>query len=132
VTGFTSGDALAPIRIGPITAGRVQAFAQASGDRNPIHLDAAAARRIGLEATPVHGMQLVAFMHEAACRLRPGIAVTALSTRFLAPVAVGDSVEISGRIVKVEGANAILRLFLRTGSGALASIGEATLVPAMP
>ncbi|MDQ0467258.1 MaoC family dehydratase [Labrys wisconsinensis] len=129
---FAPGEMLAPLRIGPITAGRVEAFAQASGDRNPIHVDAAAARRAGLEAAPVPGMQLVAFMHEAVSRSRPGVAITALSTRFLAPVAVGDSVEISGRIVKVDAAGAVMRLFLRDGSGALASVGEATLVPAVP
>ena len=128
MSGFASGERLPSLRVGPITAERVEAFAQVSGDRNPIHVDAEAARRIGLNGAPVHGMQLVAFMHEAACRLRPGIAVKALSTRFLAPVAVGDHVEISGRIVKANGSSAIMRLFLRDGSGTLASIGEATLV----
>jgi acyl dehydratase len=122
--------------VGPITIDHVRAFARASGDDNAIHLDPAAARRIGLTAPPVHGMQLVALMHEAASRHLPSATVTGLSTRFLAPVPVGSSVAVSGRVVKVdtgpEGPRAVLRLFLRTETGALASLGEATLAAADP
>jgi acyl dehydratase len=127
------GDRFGPARFGPITAEQVAAFATASGDRNPIHLDAEAARRIGLEGPPVHGMQLVALMHEAVVQSLPGAAVTSLATRFLAPVPVGSAVDVSGRIVGAEEADgrtaAILRLFLRRVDGTLASIGEARLQP---
>ena len=116
------GDRIAIRRVGPIDAAHVEAFARVSGDRNPIHLDAGAARRVGLAAPPVHGMQLVALMHEAAAA--GGAEVMAFSTRFLAPVAVGETVEVSGRIVKVEPGGpqgcAIMRLFLRTSDGTLA------------
>jgi acyl dehydratase len=126
-TPLTVGDRLAPRRFGPIGAAQVEAFAAISGDRNPIHVDAAAARRAGLAAPPVHGMQLVALMHEAAAL--EGAEIRALSTRFLAPVPVGETVEISGRVVKVapaeEEPHAVMRLFLKRGDGSLACIGEA-------
>jgi acyl dehydratase len=125
------GAKLRPLRIGPITESRVLAFAQASGDRNPVHFDPAVARRIGLDAPAVHGMQLVAFLHEAAARFRPGIEVVSLSTRFLAPVPVGETIEITGRIVNVSERGgrrtAVVRLFLRNEAGALASLGEAVI-----
>jgi acyl dehydratase len=125
---------LEPVIVGPITAEKVRAFAEVSGDHNPIHLDVAAARRIGLSHPPVHGMQLVALMHAAAAGHAPQGEVVSLSTRFLAPVPVGETVEISGRIVKLdedaEPASAVMRLFLRTQSGLVASVGEATIVMA--
>jgi len=119
-----------PIVVGPITLEQVKRFADLSGDRNAIHLDAEVARRAGLAGPPVYGMQLVAYMHGAAKRFRPDMAVRSLSTRFLAPVAVGDCVEISGRVVKDDPAagTAVLRLFLKTSGGSLASLGEAVLV----
>jgi acyl dehydratase len=126
------GSTLSPLRVGPITPGSVRAFAEATGDRNPIHLDAESARRFGLKAPPVYGMQLVAFLHAAAERWRPGIRVESLSTRFLAPISVGDTIEISGRVVKVDEGpceiSAVVRLFLRSGGGDLASVGEARIV----
>ncbi len=118
------------IKVGPITRDAVRLFAEVSGDRNAIHLDPHTAKRAGLAEPPVYGMQLVAYMHSAAARFRPDMVVKSLSTRFLAPVPVGDTVEISGRIVSVDGSAqlAIMRLFLRNGAGTLASLGEAVLV----
>jgi acyl dehydratase len=127
------GDKLEAIRFGPITMRHVEAFARASGDRNAIHLDAATAREAGLSAPPVHGMQLVALMHRAATVRLADARVTSLSTRFLAPVPVGDTVEVTGRIVKAPrepGEAAVLRLFLHRSDGTLACLGEAALVPA--
>lgn len=123
------GALLAPVRVGPITSDIVRRFAEVSGDDNAIHLDGVAAKRAGLAGPPVYGMQLVAYMHEAAARFSSDMQITALSTRFLAPVLVGDTVEISGRIVQVDTASraAVMRVFLRNGAGELASLGEATL-----
>lgn len=118
-----------PLTIGPIGAAEVEAFARASGDTNPLHVSAAIARTIGLEAAPVHGMLLVAYLHEAVRRFRPRAAITGLSTRFMAPVPVGAEVEISGRTVKRhdDGEPAVLRLFVKTGGGVVACMAEATL-----
>jgi acyl dehydratase len=130
---FSVGDRLTAIRFGPISARHVEAFARVSGDRNAIHLDPATAREAGLAAPPVHGMQLVALMHRAVAVRLSNAEVTALSTRFLAPVPVGDTVEVTGRIVKAPrepGEAAVLRLFLHRADGTLACLGEATLVPA--
>ncbi len=119
---------LGSIRVGPITREAVRLFAEVSGDRNAIHLDPHTAKRAGLAEPPVYGMQLVAYMHSAALRFRPDMTVKSLSTRFLAPVPVGDTVEISGRIVDRSAQRAVMRLFLRNGEGTLASLGEAVLV----
>jgi acyl dehydratase len=130
---FSVGSMLAAVRFGPVSARHVANFARVSGDRNQIHLDPATAREAGLAAPPVHGVQLVALMHRAVAMRLGDARVTTLSTRFLAPVPVGDTVEVTGRIVKAAskpGEAAVLRLFLHRADGTLACLGEATLVPA--
>lgn len=125
----TAGARLDTIRVGPITAAQVEAFAHATGDANPIHLDARTARRAGLAAPPVHGIQLVALMHAAAAKAAATASIASFSTRFLAPVPVGESVEISGRFVQVgPDDSAVLRLFLHRSDGGLACVGEARLI----
>ncbi|MGJ4857746.1 MaoC family dehydratase [Labrys sp. KB_33_2] len=126
-------NSIPPIVIGPIGPSEVEAFARASGDTNPLHVSAAIARTIGLEAAPVHGMLLVAYLHEAVRRFLPEAVITGLSTRFMAPVPVGAEVEISGRTVKrrEDGEPAVLRLFVKTGDGVVACLAEATLSCAM-
>lgn len=47
---------LSPIPLGKITAQRVQFYADASGDHNPIHLDAEYAKKAGLDDRIAHGM----------------------------------------------------------------------------
>ena len=122
---------LEPFRIGPIGQAQVAAFAEVSGDANPLHVNREIARTIGLDAAPVHGMLLVAFLHEAARRHQPTAVVTGLSTRFMAPVPVGETIDITGRVVKQGGAGEvlILRLMVRTAVGTLACMAEATLAP---
>lgn len=73
---------------------RIRAYAEASGDHNPIHLDDAAARRYGLAGVVAHGMlsmAIVASLAEdwAAGDRRP---LTALTARFLAPVLADERV----------------------------------------
>lgn len=121
--------ALAPLTIGPIGPADVEAFARVSGDANPLHVNTAIARTIGLEAAPVHGMLLVAYLDEAVRRLLPQAVVSGLSTRFMAPVPVGTHIEISGRVIKHDGKGepAILRLFVKTEAGVVACIAEAIL-----
>jgi acyl-CoA hydrolase len=57
--------------------------------------------------------------------------ITGLSTRFMAPVPVGETIEISGRVVKQGGVSdaRIMRLMVKTSAGTLACMAEATLAP---
>ena len=122
---------LPPFLVGPITRAQVEAFAAVSGDANPLHVSPALAGKVGLDAVPVHGMLLAAFLHEAARHYRPRGMVVGLSTRFMAPVPVGETVEISGRVVKAGGPAdpVILRLFVGIVGGTPACIAEATIAP---
>lgn len=103
-------------------------YAEASGDDNPIHLDAAVARRAGLEAPPVHGMLLMSAFEPALDAWRADLALRRLAAKFLRPVFAGESVEISGRVVEAgEGPYALLRLLAHNGRREIVIVAEAML-----
>jgi acyl dehydratase len=69
-------------------------FAAFSGDRNPIHLDAVAARRTQAGAPVVHGIHLLLWCLDSVARVLPDLASLAtLRVRFEELVYVGDPVE---------------------------------------
>lgn len=129
---FEQGTSLPPVVLAPLTAERVAAYALASGDTNPIHLDAEIARRAGFSAPLVHGMLLAALIGEAARRWAVEGRVVAQRTQFLAPVTVGEAVAVTARVVKStvsEGARrAILRAMLTRDDGKPAAMAEIDIV----
>jgi acyl dehydratase len=71
------------------TPEQIAAYAEASGDRNPIHLDAEFARSVGLPGVIAHGMLQMGLLARVAgdpARLRK------LSCRFAGMVRPGDTV----------------------------------------
>ena len=80
------------------------AFAAASGDHNPIHVNTAAARLAGLAKPIVHGMWLSAAAQQAVAHRR----ITGWTTRFLAPLRPGAVVEIrADRVALDDGAEIV-------------------------
>ncbi len=103
-------------------------YAEASGDDNPVHFDAAVARRAGLEAPPVHGMLLMSAFEPALDAWRADLALRRLAAKFLRPVFAGETIEISGRVVETgEEPYALLRLLAHNSRREIAVIAEATL-----
>jgi acyl dehydratase len=86
-----------------VTRDQIRAYAEASGDHNPIHLDDNAARAAGLPGVIAHGMlgmaQLANFVvayagdHRRLRRLR---------CRFSGMVLPGDTITFTGRVVGEE------------------------------
>jgi acyl dehydratase len=75
------------------TAEQICAYADASGDHNPIHLDDGFARSVGLPGVIAHGMLQMALLARVAGepdRLRR------LSCRFAGMVRPGDTVTFEG------------------------------------
>ena len=88
---------LAPVRM-TVTEEAILAYADLTGDRNPIHLDQAFAAATPMGGRIAHGtmslnllwQSIVATLgDEAACGLD-------LDVRFVAPVRIGDEVEAGG------------------------------------
>lgn len=65
-------------------------FAQLSGDVNPMHMDAAAARRTQMGAPVVHGVHGVLWALEQICRVKKP-ELNALKVNFSGPIYVGDT-----------------------------------------
>jgi 3-hydroxybutyryl-CoA dehydratase len=118
--------------VGPFTSAELAAYANISGDTNPLHLDSGLARKVGLAAPPVHGMLLLAAFEPALQEWRPDLRIKRLSGRFTQPVLEGEPVTLSGRVVRVSGgdmAQVLVRLMAHGASRAPAIVGEALLVP---
>lgn len=81
----------------------VTTFARLSGDDNPVHLDEAAAQRMGFSGTIVHGMLAAGLISRLLGTRLPGPGTIYLrqELRFLRPIAPGQSVvatvSVSGR-----------------------------------
>ncbi len=129
-----AGEKLPARAIGPFSAQDLARYAEASGDSNPLHLDAAFARGFGFPACPVHGMRLLAAFEPLLAEWRPDLAVIDLRGQFLTPILEGETALLTARIAKIEtdeaGFVAVARLMAQTERGAPALIGEARLVPA--
>ncbi len=86
-----------------VTVAQIRAYAEASGDRNPIHLDAAFARSVGLPGVIAHGMLTMAFANQMLTDwLGDGARLTRLDGRFGGMVVPADQVTCSGRVVKID------------------------------
>ena len=116
-----------------ITADDVRAFADVSGDHNPIHLDAAAAAETPFGRPIVHGVFLLAVLSKVLAHDYPGAGSVAvsLSCKFLRPVPVGSEVTVEVRVEeKIERFGHIrVKAWIYGEGRKMAAAGEAVLVP---
>lgn len=72
----------------------VELFAEVSGDRNPVHFDEAYARKTIFRGRVAHGAITVGYLSALLGTQLPGpgTVVLELTTRFKAPVRIGDTV----------------------------------------
>ena len=96
---------------------RVREYAQASGDFNPLHLDAEFAATTQYGRTVVHGMLVMAYISEmmALAFGRNWLEGGRLKVRFRAPVYPGDQITTFGEVRKVEEADGHIRLNCSVG-----------------
>jgi acyl dehydratase len=105
----------------PITREMLVRYADASGDHNPIHLDADFAQRVGLPDIIAHGMLTMGL---AASTLQTWLgscaAVTEFGTRFVKPVIVpvdGTTISFTGNVVEELGDGLFLLEVSATSAG---------------
>ncbi|WP_100447976.1 MaoC/PaaZ C-terminal domain-containing protein [Glycomyces xiaoerkulensis] len=129
-TDLTAGEAVFETAF-PVTRDDLAAYAEASGDRNPIHLDEAAAEAAGLPGVIAHGMYTMGLASRAVLEWveQAGLeaALTDFSARFAKPVVVpagsGTTVEIEAKVRKADSEAVQLAITARSG-------GEKVLAPA--
>lgn len=90
-----------------ITQQKINLYAEASGDFNPIHIDESFAAQTPLGGTIAHGMLILAYVSELMTQAfgLNWISGGRLSIRFKAPARPGDTVTISGTIDTIEKEN---------------------------
>jgi len=98
----------------------MHAFAAVSGDHNPIHTSANAAKLAGLGSPIVHGMWLSAAAQHAVSAVDPSASVpartvTAWTTRFLGMVRPGAEIDVRVERVAVDSGSEIVEVSCRTG-----------------
>ena len=112
-----------------ITQERLAAYADASGDRNPLHLDAEFAAQTPYGRPIAHGMLVLALVSELMTRefgaawLRGG----RLKARFRAPVFPGGVVRAEGTLKSANGEQAAYNVWVADEEGTQAITGEAVV-----
>ena len=105
---FREGNAL-PSVVKHITQQKINLYADASGDFNPIHVDEAFAASTPLGGTIAHGMLVLAYVSEMMT-LAFGLGWLSggkLSVRFKAPARPGDTLTVEGKIDSIENKNSV-------------------------
>jgi 3-hydroxybutyryl-CoA dehydratase len=114
-----------------VTAADIDAFAQVTGDNNPMHLDEAYAAGTQFGGRIAHGMLSAGYISTVLGTRMPGPGAIYLSQtlRFRRPVRIGDTVTASATIAEIDQARA--RVTLKTVckvAGEVVADGEAVVL----
>ena len=114
----------------------ILAFAEVTGDRNPVHLDAAYAAKTMFKERIAHGMLSAGYISAVFGMQLPGPGAIYVSQtlQFKAPVRIGDRVEATVKVVElIEGKRRARFACVCTVGGKPVLEGEAVLmVPGRP
>jgi len=112
-----------------LTANHVRTFAELSGDRNPLHFDAAFAARTKFGRLVVQGGLTTGLLHALVAMDMPGPGTVFLSQnwRFTAPVYIDDTITAEAEVVSVHPSKPVtqLRVQITRSDGTTVLEGEA-------
>lgn len=113
-----------------VTQSQLVKYAEASGDRNPLHLDEAFARETPYGKPIAHGMLVLAFVSELMTKGfgRAWLCGGKLKTRFRAPVFPGQVVRATGSLKSADSDSATYTVVVKAEDGTEVITGEA-IVP---
>ena len=96
-----------PAVVKHITQEKINLYAEASGDFNPIHVNESFAAQTPLGGTIAHGMLILAYVSEQLTLAfgRSWLSGGKLSLRFKAPARPGDIITVTGIINSIEEKN---------------------------
>jgi len=107
---MNNGKSIGELKIGDsaqivktITEGDIELFARATGDFNPVHLDAAYAEKTMFKGRIAHGLLSVGFFSTILGNILPGHGTIYLSqeVKFLAPVRIGDTITAKVEVIEL-------------------------------
>src|SRR5262245_65171869 len=98
-----------------LTAAHVRAFAEMSGDYNPLHYDEAFAARTRFGRLVVQGGLTTGLLHALVAMDMPGPGTVFLSQnwKFTAPVFIDDTITAEAEVVKVHESKPVTALSIR-------------------
>ena len=125
-TSLAAGAAL-PTVTKTITQEKIDAYALAGGDGNPLHIDPAFAANTQFGGTIAHGMLVLAYVSEmlTAAFGEGWPASGRLKVRFRAPARPGDTLTASGTVTSVQGGKTLCAIECRNEGGEVLISGEA-------
>jgi len=116
-----------------ITEEDIELFARATGDFNPVHLDAAYAEKTMFKGRIAHGLLSVGFFSTILGNILPGHGTIYLSqeVKFLAPVRIGDTITAKVEVLELipEKNRAKFRTSCVNQDGKLVADGTAWVMP---
>jgi 3-hydroxybutyryl-CoA dehydratase len=128
VTTYRVGDEL-PAITKSLTQEKINGYAEASGDHNPLHIDQEFAATTQFGGTIAHGMLVLAYITEMmAAELGEAWSANGrLKVRFRGAARPGDTVRAAGRIASVEDGKITCEVECRNQDGDLLISGEASV-----
>ncbi|MDP2726119.1 MAG: MaoC family dehydratase [Dehalococcoidia bacterium] len=127
------GDELAPVHK-EITQEKINKYAEASGDFNPLHLDPEFAKNTFYGGTIAHGLLTLAYISEMMTKsfLKGWLIGGKLTVSFLAPVRPGDTVTVHGIVKRKKEENGqrvvVCEVFCENQKGERVVAGEASAI----
>ena len=112
-----------------VTAEHVRAYAEMTGDYNPLHFDEAFASRTKFGKLVAQGGLTTGILHALVAMDMPGPGTVFLSQnwKFTAPVYIGDTITAEATVVEVHATKPVSRLaiVIRNQDGVVVLEGEA-------
>ncbi len=128
------GDVVGPVTV-PVTRDTLVAYADASGDQNPIHQDESFARSVGLPDVIAHGMWTMGASGTVVADWAGDAGrVVEFGTRFTKPVVVpssGSEVVVQGVVKAVDAETGRVTVDLTTTCGGEKVLGRCIAVVAL-
>ncbi len=115
-----------------ITEADILAFADASGDFNPLHVDDEYARRSAFGQRVAHGILTAAVISAVLGSELPGVGTILVSihVRFLRPVFIGDVVTAEATVIRIINSQRVqILVACRNEDGKDVAIGNAIVIP---
>lgn len=121
------GELIAEYQTGPIPREQLALYAEASGDSNPLHLEAAFARKAGFDDVIVHGMLGMALLGRLLDTRFAAFTLARFDARFVAVLPVNQSLRCTARLASRTADGWTLDLEAFDGSGRSIIVGSAAL-----
>jgi 3-hydroxybutyryl-CoA dehydratase len=120
------GTALKPV-IKEITQAKINRYAEAGGDGNPLHTDEEFAKGTQFGGTIAHGLLVLAYLSEMLTSAfgEAWAGGGRMKVRFRAPARPGDTVTASGQVTGVQGGRTTCAVECRNQAGEVLVSGEA-------